>query len=72
MMAMRHNDTIRYLCEKGRGYNHDCKTWSLPGILVEHTLMLITTIAYINIQRKGGITREDYSHHISSTEELIA
>ncbi|WPO20551.1 recombinase family protein [Raoultella ornithinolytica] len=72
MMAMRHNDTIRYLCEKGRGYNHDCKTWSLPGILVEHTLMLVTTIAYINIQRKGGITREDYSHHISSTEELIA
>lgn len=72
MMAMRHNDTIRYLCEKGRGYNHDCKTWSLPGILVEHTLMLVTTIAYINIQRKGGITREDYSHQISSTEELIA
>lgn len=71
MMAMRHNDTIRYLCEKGRGYQHDCKTWSLPGILVEHTLMLVTTIAYINIQRKGGIDKEDYSHQIQSTEVLI-
>lgn len=71
MMAMRHGDTIRYLCEKGRGYNHDCKTWSLPGILVEHTLMLVTTIAYINIQRKGGIDKEDYTAQITSTEKLI-
>lgn len=30
MMAMRHGDTIRYLCEKGRGHQNDCKTWSLP------------------------------------------
>ncbi|HGF9808037.1 TPA: recombinase family protein [Klebsiella quasipneumoniae] len=72
MMAMRHGDTIRYLCEKGRGYQHDCKTWSLPGILVEHTLMLVTTISYINMQRKGGVKKEDYTQQISSTEELIA
>lgn len=71
MMAMRHGDTIRYLCEKGRGYQHDCKTWSLPGILVEHTLMLVTTISYINMQRKGGIEKEDYTAQITSTEKLI-
>ncbi|MDF2784195.1 MAG: hypothetical protein K0S95_730 [Pantoea eucrina] len=71
MMAMRHGDTIRYLCEKGRGNNHDCKTWSLPGILVEHTLMLVTTIAYINIQRRGGVEKEDYSRQISNLESLI-
>jgi len=71
MMAMRHNNTIRYLCEKGRGYQHDCKTWSLPGILVEHTLMLVTTIAYINIQRKGGIKKEDYTLQITNTENQI-
>lgn len=72
MMAMRHGDTIRYLCEKGRGNNHDCKTWSLPGILVEHTLMLVTTIAYINIQRKGGIDKEDYTQQMKNVESLIA
>ena len=71
MMAMRHGDTIRYLCEKGRGHQNDCKTWSLPGILVEHTLMLVTTIAYINMQRKGGVDKEDYTAQISSTEKLI-
>jgi len=72
MMAMRHGDTIRYLCEKGRGYAHDCKTWSLPGILVEHTLMLVTTIAYMDIQRKGKISSEDYTQQITNTENLIA
>lgn len=72
MMAMRNGDTIRYLCEKGRGGNHGCKTWSLPGILVEHTLMLVTTIAYINIQRKGGIDKEDYTQQITNVESLIA
>lgn len=72
MMAMRNGDTIRYLCEKGRGGNHGCKTWSLPGILVEHALMLVTTIAYINIQRKGGIDKEDYTQQISNVESLIA
>lgn len=71
MMAMRHKNTIRYICEKGRGNQHDCKTWSLPGILVEHTLMLVTTIAYINIQRNGGIDKEDYTQQISNTEKLI-
>ncbi|MCF2228614.1 recombinase family protein [Enterobacter cloacae] len=71
MMAMRHGDTIRYLCEKGRGHQNDCKTWSLPGLLVEHTLMLVTTIAYINIQRKGGVEKEDYTAQIASTEQLI-
>ncbi|EMQ1182349.1 recombinase family protein [Klebsiella variicola] len=71
MMAMRDGDSIRYLCEKGRGYNHDCKTWSLPGILVEHTLMLVTTIAYINMQRKGRVDKEDYTHQIQNIEELI-
>jgi len=72
MMAMRHGDTIRYLCEKGRGYAHDCKTWSLPGILVEHTLMLVTTIAYMDIQRKGKVSSEDYTQQITNTENLIA
>lgn len=72
MMAMRNGDTIRYLCEKGRGGNHGCKTWSLPGILVEHALMLVTTIAYINIQRKGGIDKEDYTQQITNVESLIA
>lgn len=71
MMAMRHGDTIRYLCEKGRGNNAGCKTWSMPGMLVEHTLMLVTTIAYINLKRKGGIEKEDYTQQISSTESLI-
>jgi hypothetical protein len=72
MMAMRDGDTIRYLCEKGRGGNHGCKTWSLPGILVEHALMLVTTIAYINIQHKGGIDKEDYTQQITNVESLIA
>ncbi|MGR2854772.1 recombinase family protein [Erwinia sp. 1181_3] len=72
MMAMRHGQTIRYLCEKGRGYHHDCKTWSMPGMLVEHTLMLVTTIAYINMQRKGGIDKVDYSQQIANTEVLIS
>lgn len=71
MMAMRNGDTIRYLCEKGRGHLNDCKTWSLPGILVEHTLMIVTTIAYINIQRKGGVEKEDYTAQINSTKMLI-
>lgn len=72
MMAMRHSDTIRYLCEKGRGNAHDCKTWSLPGILVEHVLMLVTTIAYIDLQKKGNNQKEDYTQQIANTESLIA
>lgn len=72
MMAMRQGDSIRYLCEKGRGKNHGCKTWSLPGLLVEHSLMIVTTIAYINIQRKGGINKEDYSLQISNMESVIS
>jgi len=71
MMAMRHHDTIRYLCEKGRGNNHDCKTWSMPGILVEHTLMLVTTIAYIDIQRNGIGDKDDYTQQIQNIEKLI-
>ncbi|HHA1303510.1 recombinase family protein [Enterobacter chengduensis] len=71
MMAMRHGDTIRYLCEKGRGYHHDCKTWSLPGILVEHTLMLVTTIAYIELQQKGQGDKADYTQQINAMESTI-
>jgi len=71
MMAMRHKNTIRYLCEKGRGNGNDCKTWSLPGILVEHTLMLVTTIAYLDLQLKGKSDKSDYTHQINNIESLI-
>jgi len=72
MMAMRHGDTIRYLCEKGRGNNHDCKTWSMPGMLVEHTLMLVTTIAYMDLQKKGQGDKADYTQQITAMESTIS
>lgn len=71
MMAMRHKDTIRYLCEKGRMGSNECKVWSIPGQLVEHCLMLVVTIAYINITRNGHAEKEDYTSKIKDTEESI-
>lgn len=72
MMAMVDDGKIRYLCEKGRGYNQGCKTWSMPGLLVEHTLMIVTALSYIQLQMKGQTENEDYSQQITSTETLIA
>lgn len=72
MMAMRQNDTIRYMCCNGRTANFGCRVWSLPGLLVEHTLMIVTTIAYINLQQKGYVEQQDYTQQLESTEKLIA
>lgn len=72
MMAMRHGDTICYLCEKGRGNNHDCKTWSMLGMLVEHTLMLVTTIACMDLQQKGQGDKADYTQQITAMESTIS
>lgn len=71
MMAMVNGGKIRYLCEKGRGYNQGCKTWSMPGLLVEHTLMIVTALSYIQLQMKGKNQGEDYSQQIISTKALI-
>jgi len=71
MMAMTHNDTIRYLCEKGRGGNHGCRTWSLPGQLVEHCLMLVCTMAYIHMNMDGGIHKEDFTLQINDVTGRI-
>lgn len=72
MMAMLHRDSIRYMCGDGRRGNYDCRVWSMPGLLVEHTLMLVTTIAYIDLQRKGRAEGIDYTTQIESAEKLIA
>lgn len=71
MMAMAHGDTIRYLCEKGRGGNHGCRTWSLPGQLVEHCLMLVCTMAYIHMNMDGGIHKEDFTLQINDVTGRI-
>jgi archaellum component FlaC len=72
MMAMLHRESIRYMCGDGRRGNYDCRVWSMPGLLVEHTLMLVTTIAYIDLQRKGRAEGIDYTTQIEGTEKLIA
>lgn len=71
MMAMKHGNSIRYLCEKGRYKNDDCRAWSLPGELVEHTLMLVVTLSYIDINRNGMAAKEDYTAKIADVQSTI-
>lgn len=71
MMAMRQGESIRYLCEKGRGNNAGCKTWSMPGELVEHVLMIVVTIAYINMNKNGAFDKADYSTQIVEIESAL-
>ncbi|MHB4774346.1 recombinase family protein [Klebsiella pneumoniae] len=82
MMAMRHKDTIRYLCEKGRAAGNlkskddklkklkGCRTWSLSGDLVEHTLMYAVTYAFI-YKNKDNKEKVDYETQINETKEKI-
>ncbi|MBS6438041.1 recombinase family protein [Pantoea sp.] len=82
MMAMRHKDTIRYLCEKGRAAGNlkskddklkklkGCRTWSLSGDLVEHTLMYAVTYAFI-YKNKDNKEKVDYEAQINATKEKI-
>ncbi|MEH8310184.1 recombinase family protein [Klebsiella pneumoniae] len=82
MMAMRHKDTIRYLCEKGRAAGNlkskddklkklkGCRTWSLSGELVEHTLMYAVTYAFI-YKNKDNKEKIDYETQINETNDKI-
>ncbi|MCG7387332.1 recombinase family protein [Pantoea sp. ACRSB] len=82
MMAMRHKDTIRYLCEKGRAAGNlkskddklkklkGCRTWSLSGDLVEHTLMYAVTYAFI-YKNKDNKEKVDYETQINETKDKI-
>ncbi|WP_312210641.1 recombinase family protein [Pseudescherichia sp.] len=71
MMAMRHKDTIRYVCEKGRYGKNGCRVWSLPGELVEHCLMLVVTMAHIDMNQRGGVEKEDYTLKIKDAEQQV-
>ncbi|MGQ6300415.1 recombinase family protein [Serratia sp. IR-2025] len=71
MMAMKHKNTIRYMCEKGRMDSNGCRLWSFGSLGIEHCLMLVLTYAYIDTNRKGVQNKTDYSTRIASKNEAI-
>lgn len=71
MMAMKHKDTIRYICEKGRMDSNGCRLWSFNAMGIEHCLMLVLTYAYIDQNRKGVQNKEDYSVLIQDKNTAI-
>ncbi len=71
MMAMKHKDTIRYMCEKGRMDSNGCRMWSFNALGIEHCLMLIVAYAYLDKNRKGIQYKEDYTSRITNKNDSI-